>query len=489
MKTRNDRCRPRRTGRLLTLALAAGALLWQPGQAAATPANPERAAVQVIAARTASTVDGGFALTATDLSDPVAELTTALPTQGVQNLLSQADKSVSSGTACATDPFGAGDGGIAPLAPAVKYCWSDDDALNHEWIPQGITGVSDAQADEYWGTKRPLIASWYDDSTACTPAGTAACADKGVRLSFLDPATAKYRHVLLAAPYYNSYGHISYRAINIHGGGIAWYKYRLYVTDTLHGLRVFDLRNILDLDPDRNPSTNNSTPDGLSSNVQDNGKVGRQSNVWYSYGYRYVLPQVGSYDFVSAQYNSSAGTCESSGAPKASYLSVDRSSSPPQLIMGEYCTTDSTHPDNGRIGALPIDDADGSLLANADGLVSAVGTYALPVKQVQGASRYAGRWYLNQSHRYSNASLWRAAVGGDGDLAVTGGEIRTAVGAEDMYYEHGQATGAAPLLWSQSEHRADINDPSCAATGPTPDPTPCGRVIYAHRVSDILTQP
>jgi hypothetical protein len=51
-----------------------------------------------------------------------------------------------------------------------------------------------------------------------------------------------------------------------------------------------------------------------------------------------------------------------------------------------------------------------------------------------------------------------------------------------------KATGAAPLLWSQSEHRADINDPSCAATGPTPDPTPCGRV-YAHRVSDILTQP
>ncbi|MFE5403244.1 hypothetical protein ACFQ9Z_18275 [Streptomyces sp. NPDC056580] len=80
-------------------------------------------------------------------------------------------------------------------------------------------------------------------------------------------------------------------------------------------------------------------------------------------------------------------------------------------------------------------------------------------------------------------------MGGDGDLVVTGGEIRTAVGAEDMYYEHGQATGGAPLLWSQSEHRADINDPSCAATGPTPDPTPCGRVIYAHRVSDILTQP
>lgn len=485
MNTSDDRRRPRRAGRLLPLAFAAGALLWQTGQAAAAPTSPKPAVVRTAAARAASTVGGGFGLAATDLSERVADLSASLPTQGVQNLLSQADKSVSRGTACATDPFGAGDGGTAPLAPAVKYCWSDDDALSKEWIPQGITGVSDAQADEYWGTKRPVITSWYDDATACTPAGTPACADKGVRLSFLDPATGKYRHVLLAYPYYNSYGHISYRAIDIHAGGIAWYKYRLYVTDALHGLRVFDLRDILDLDPDRDPATNNSTPDGLTSNVQDNGKVGRQSNVWYSYGYRYVLPQVASYDFVSAQYNSSAGTCESDGAPKASYLSVDRSSSPPQLLMGEYCTTDSTHPGNGRIGALPIDDTDGSLLAAADGLVSAVGTYALPVKQVQGAARYAGRWYLNQSHRYSDASLWRAAVGSDGVLAVTGGEIRTAVGAEDMYYEHAQATGAAPLLWSQSEHRADINDPSCA----TPDPTPCGRVIYAHRVSDILTRP
>jgi hypothetical protein len=68
----------------------------------------------------------------------------------------------------------------------------------------GITGVSYAQADEYWGTKRPVITSWYDDSTACTPAGTPRVCRQGVRLSFLDPATGKYRHVLVAYPYYNS---------------------------------------------------------------------------------------------------------------------------------------------------------------------------------------------------------------------------------------------------------------------------------------------
>jgi hypothetical protein len=249
-------------------------------------------------------------------------------------------------------------------------------------------------------------------------------------------------------------------------------------------MRVFDLRNLLDLDPDQNPATNDSTPDGLTGNVQDGGQIGRQSNVWYSYSYRYVLPQVASYDFASAQSNTSASTCVSSGAPKASYLSVDRSSSPPQLIMGEYCTTDATHASNGRIGALPVNDADGLLQATS-GVVTAVSAYTMPQKQIQGAARYDGRWFLNQSHRYSNASLWRGVVDTGGTLTVSGGEIRTAVGAEDMYYEHGQGTGAAPLLWSLSEHSADTADPSCAVS----DPSPCGRVLYAQTVSGILARP
>jgi hypothetical protein len=40
----------------------------------------------------------------------------------------------------------------------------------------------------------------------------------------------------------------TYRAINVHAGGVAWYGNYLYVADTEAGLRVFDLRKIFDLD-------------------------------------------------------------------------------------------------------------------------------------------------------------------------------------------------------------------------------------------------
>lgn len=489
----------RRTGWAALLATAAlsAATLALPGHAAAAPATPAQGTTAATAAaaapgRTPATAATANAVAAsdfrlragTDLAGRISDLLASLPTQGVQNLMDQANRTATTGSACTTDPFGTGDGGIAPLQPVTKFCWDSGDAVGKEWIPQAVTGVSDAQADEYWGTKRPIVTSWYDDNTYCPSAGSNACDEKGVRLSILDPDTGKYRHVLLAYPYYNSYGHISYQAIDIHAGGIAWYKYRLYVADTTHGLRVFDLRDILDLDPDQDPATNDRTPDGLTSNVQDGGQMGRQNNVWYSYGYRYVLPQTASYDFAAAQSNTSAGTCAAAGAPKASYLSIDRSSSPHQLIMGEYCTTDATHTSNGRVGALPIDDTDGTLQSSG-GVVTPVSAYALPKKQTQGAARYDGHWYFNQSHLYSDASLWRATAGTDGTLTLTGGEIRTGVGAEDMYYEHGQATGAAPLLWSLTEHRADTDDPSCAAGSATP----CGRVLYAHKVSDILAQP
>ncbi|MBT2482610.1 hypothetical protein [Streptomyces sp. ISL-94] len=419
-----------------------------------------------------------------DLSGHVADLKAALPVQGVQNLLEQANRTAKTGASCTTDPFGTGDNGTV-LAPAEKFCWDPGDSTTEEWIPQGITGVSDAQADELWGSRKPLVTAWYDK-----------VGSKGVRLSFLDPKTEvpgdpdgrRYRHVLLVEPYYNSYNHISYKAIDVHAGGIAWYKYYLYVTDTMNGLRVFDMRSILDLNPDQNASVDDTTLDGLKSNVTDETKIGRQSNVYYSHTYRYVMPQVASYKFVSAQGNSSsAATCVATGAPKASYISIDRSNTAaPALVMGEYCNVDSTHPEKGRVGALPIDDATG-LLKMANGVVSATDAYYLPRDLTQGAARYNGMYYFNRSYLNNSGSLRRATVSG-GRLVDYGGNITNAVGPEDLSFEHAQS--AVPVgtgtqyLWSLTEHRMDTTDPGCTDTG-----SPCGRVIYAHRVTDILDRP
>ncbi|MET7290384.1 hypothetical protein [Streptomyces sp. NPDC005573] len=432
-----------------------------------------------------------------DLSGRVSDLDAALPKQGVQNLLSQANRTLSTDTQC-PDTFGTGDNGT-PLAPVKRYCFEHDDEVSTEWVPQAVTGVSDAQDDEYWGTARPVLTGWYDNenpgrSDGCTASESDACNEKGVRVTFVDPSTNKYRHVLLVWPYYNSYGHISYDALHaddttlqngIHAGGMAWYGNYLYVADTMNGLRVFDMSKIMDLNPDQDASKDDATPDGLTSNVSDTKQIGRQNNVWYGYGYRYVMPQVATWTFSSLQYNSpDTDTCSTTGAPKASYVSIDRSTTPDELVVGEYCNSDTNFPNTGRIGAWQLNGSTGQL-ASSGGIASGVNkAYYLPQDLNQGAARYNGTWYFNQSHLYKNGTLIRARVGTDGKLAAFGNGIPTAVGPEDLYYEHGQATGNPPLLWSVSEHSSATNDPSCSI-----GPSPCARLLYAHNVNTILAQP
>ncbi|MFE5729524.1 hypothetical protein ACFQ7A_01220 [Streptomyces sp. NPDC056528] len=482
MPTPHDPPKPRSPHRVRWVAALATAVLALPVLSApalaATPGDPATAS--------------SFNLKpGPDLSSTVTALKAALPTEGVQDLLDDGNRIAKTDASCPTDPFGTGDNG-AVLAPARKLCWDAGDAGTEEWIPQGITGVSDAQADELWGTRKPLVTAWYDKaSTGLCAADPGTCPDKGARLSFLDPETPvtgtpdgrRYRHVLLVEPYVNSYGNASYRAVDVHAGGIAWYKYHLYVTDTLNGLRVFDMRSLLDLNPDRNASVDDTTLNGLKSNVTDENRIGRQSNVYYGHTYRYVMPQVASYKFVAAQGNSSAATCVATGAPKASYISVDRSApAAPALIMGEYCNSDTDHPEKGRVGALPIDDTTG-LLQRTGETVAATSAYYLPRDLTQGAARYNGTYYFNRSYLDNSGSLRRATVTG-GRLVDYGGNITNAVGPEDLYVEHGQSvSGATPYLWSLTEHRADTTA-GCTDTG-----SPCGRVIYAHRLSDVLARP
>lgn len=82
---------------------------------------------------------------------------------------------------------------------------------------------------------------------------------------------------------------------------MVWYGNYLYVADTANGMRVFDLRKIMDLNPDDDTDKNDPTPDGLESDVTDKKRVGRQNNVWYSFGYRYVMPQVATLKLTTAK--------------------------------------------------------------------------------------------------------------------------------------------------------------------------------------------
>ncbi|MER6995022.1 hypothetical protein [Streptomyces sp. NPDC000410] len=437
------------------------------------------------------------------LGKRVAKLDAALPKQGVQKILKYANRDLNPGGKCATDPFDTG-GKAKALPPAKKYCFESADAKSKEWIPQAVTGVSDATKDEKWGTERPILIGSYDAinpgrKNGCGAKESDQCQEKGVRITFVDPATKKYRHALLVWPYVDKSKKINFDAVHanekkgqngIHIGGMAWYKNYLYVADTYNGIRVFDMSKIMDLDPDNKPSTKDKVAGGYKTDITAKGKnkIGRHGKTWYSFGYRYVMPQVATWTFKAKQYNKAKEKdtkdrngkvikkgkkityCATSGAPKSSYLSIDRSVSPHVLVMGEYCRPTDKHPSTGRLTGYAIDSKSGRLVSGGGVTKTPAWGYYLPAEGIQGAAHHDGVYYLNQSNLHANGKIIRATFDWKRGLVTSGRPVPTAVGPEDLYVEHGKATKKSPLLWSVSEHAPK-------------------RVIYAHKIQDILARP
>ncbi|MFD5690035.1 hypothetical protein [Streptomyces rubiginosohelvolus] len=464
----------------------------------------------------------------------VKRLDAVLPKQGVQNLLVAANRTISPW--CSRDPFN-----TAP-DPDLKYCLQDDDSTSHEWIPQAMTGVSDARDNELYGAAGniQLFASYdnndpgrdnnqdkYGDCTEAEAKKRDSCNQKGIRITFVqsrtNPATGspevKYRHVLLGWTFINSANHVSFDGVHsaegdpdadpdkfmqngVHAGGMVWYGNFLYVADTRNGIRVFDMEKIMDLDPDGDgkagdPMGKDGADDKTTTaNVEDKSKVGRHNNVWYSYGYRYVMPQVAAWKFRAAQKNPTTKAdkykCATTGRPKASYLSLDRSTRPDRLLLGEYCRPagSTTYPSTGRIASYPVAELEGRTNdVKAEGWANYL---PLATGGAQGAVAHDGTLYVNESKGTDEPSnLWRYKWVG-GELSAEGrAAIKTATGAEDLYYERG-----AGRLWSASEHwegavnakLAEEGKPEGCLTGPTSAHI-CQRVLYAHKLSWVNSQP
>ncbi|MGW4031597.1 hypothetical protein ACWEFL_20150 [Streptomyces sp. NPDC004838] len=445
-----------------------------------------------------------------NLGNLVSLLTLGLHTQGLTALMGQADRQAQWNTSC-----GNGSALYGPvLTPNRRACWTDDDATSTEWIPQAITGVSDAQEDENWGNspadpvavasydaENPGRAEYHPDDNCQLLVTPEACNEKGVRVSFINQQTGRYRHVLLVWPYENSHGHASFDALHakeascppgvqspecraqdgIHAGGMTWYGNYLYVADTSNGLRVFDMRHILDLDHDQNPNVHDRTPDGLVSNVLDTRRVGRQNNVWYSYGYRYVMPQVATLHLTATPPSGTSGNrCYTTGRPKVSFVALDRTGTD-HLSIGEYCNTDNGGNSPGRIGTYPM----ASVAAAVEGAVGTIAdadsAYVLPSgpvlgteplwHKIQGAVRYEGAWYFHRSNAHSKGRLLKATVSG-GVLVPHPVALESSIGPEDLYLAHGRGNGIPPELWSVSEHAPSV----CG---------PCKREVYSYPMSTV----
>lgn len=247
--------------------------------------------------------------------------------------------------------------------PGLEYAfrWENSENDKPTWVPQGITGSPDADASGLvLGRKLWLVSFYFDEDV------DPALPPKGVRLALVDvtdPAQPRYRFILLVEPEAGA----NFKPVSIHAGGIAWFGDYVYVADTSGGLRVFDVGRMLQV-----------------STAEDS--VGCDGTSCQAGLYKYVLPQVGSYARFSV--------CEEQ--PRFSFVALDRSATPPQLVTGEYCSNSAcSGPLAGRLLQWPLDEATG-LLAETSRTFSK-GAFFAGERQIQGGVSHEGAFFLSSS--------------------------------------------------------------------------------------------
>ncbi|MFA1545057.1 hypothetical protein [Actinomadura chokoriensis] len=379
-------------------ALAAGVPL--AALVAGTPGVAQAAPVTAVSAKAPADLNPrDFVLRrGADRSEPLRALGGELHRSSVDALLNAGGQD-KMGHGCARS--------AAVPAHSLVYCFNKADTATRSWIPQGVTTVSDAVAGERWaGGGRPILVSWHNGGK--------------VKLTFVNPARRTYRHVLLVEPKMRQ-GRATYSDIGIHAGGIVWYGDKLYVADTRHGVREFDMRHIYDLGKSGDGSTGHP------------GWVGLHHGKYYGHGLRYVMPQSSSWEFAHGKVG---GKCRGTGPLRMSWLSVDRTSSPHVLISGEYCRPNWPQ---GRVVGWRLDALSGG------GPVRPRWGAHLPADRIQGAVRTHGRWWFTQSHGTKRGKLLTTHRTSSGWAKV---ERRTiSHGPEDLSCYRGQRR-----VWTVAEH-------------------------------------
>jgi hypothetical protein len=287
-----------------------------------------------------------------------------------------------------------------PPGLAYAFRWNAEDEASTTWVPQGLTGSADGDPTGLVGGKRIILASFYEDTALA----------KGVRIAFVDitnPAAPRYRFALLVEPS-GTVAAPSFIPVNAHAGGIVWFGTRLYVAATGSGFRVFDLSRMMEV-------------------ATDVDTIGCTATTCRAGLYKYVIPQIGAYVDKS--------TC----APIFSWVSLDRTSTPPALISGEYCSTAAcTGPLAGRMFRWPLDPTTG--LLRGPTTTWPLEAFVMGQRQVQGGAVRGKITYLSSS----------APAGGAGELYCLN-PVRSLTADFSDTPEDLMVDGKNAVLWSQSE--------------------------------------
>jgi hypothetical protein len=273
------------------------------------------------------------------------------------------------------------------------FRWNDADENSQRWWPQGITTSADASDAEDIDGRRLLVTSWYSK-----PGGGQ---NRGSRITVVDIDTLEYRHVLLVVPHRTRDGRLDLRPLLVHAGGLVWCGPYLHVAGTRRGLFSCLVDDIIRVE---------STED--------------------TFGYPYVLPVRFAYD---------ADATEGVEQMRYSFLSLDRSSDPPQLVAGEYGVGDMTR----RLVRFPLDPETHHLATHEDGTSRPVWLDERGLGHMQGAAIVRDTYYVTSSRgRYRLGKMYVGQPGSFRSFPRT-----LPVGPEDISY-----WPSTDLLWSLTEY-------------------------------------
>jgi hypothetical protein len=302
---------------------------------------------------------------------------------------------------------------VPGLSTGFRFDSGDNsDCTNY---PQGITtsrdAVGTANSGNYDGHQLVLV-SWYTKD-GC---GGAQARSRITLVDWDATYPNQYRKVLLVEPT-GTAAAPDFKDIPIHAGGVSWYGDYLYVADTGHGMRVFDMRKIL-------KTNTGGTAD----------QIGHQTgSTYYAHNYAYVLPQVGT---VTSATTSGTNLAWSS-------ISLDRVSK--SIVMTEYtCQSGCTDYPNRAPRAIRYPFASGATTFAAS--TTASQALQLPWYNLNGVASHNGRWWFNSSGQ-KKLYYWTPAAGPSTFSWVGSGESLS-------YWEDDTE---ADLLWSLQEGAGSRN--------------------------------
>jgi len=243
------------------------------------------------------------------------------------------------------------------------FTWDAADRDDPAWWPQGVASLDEAGD--------VLLVSWYAKRRGrCS-------ASPGARISVVDRRDRerpRYRHVLLAAP--RAWPLRPFGAVPVHAGGIAVVGDLLHVADTIAGVRVFRLSDVLRV-PRRS----------LGRRLARGAPAGEDDVL--------VLPQ---------RQRLRVPLLTGTGRLRFSFVSVGEVAGQLSLVAGEYRRSGGAP----RLVRYPLDPATGLPLPGARGRCAPVEVHEHAPPRMQGAAVHGSTWYVSAS----------AGEGNPGDLHV-----------------------------------------------------------------------